>query len=59
MAELTFMSADSHGIERGDLWVERLDRKFKDDAPRVIQNPDKNGPTWVFINKDLSALWRS
>jgi uncharacterized protein len=56
MAELTFMSADSHVMERGDLWVERLDRKFQDDAPRVIQNPDKNGPTWVFINKDLPAF---
>ena len=31
------ISADSHMMEPGDLWVERLDQKFRDDAPRVIK----------------------
>jgi len=31
------ISADSHMMEPPDLWQERLDKKYKDRAPKVIQ----------------------
>jgi predicted TIM-barrel fold metal-dependent hydrolase len=40
---LRIVSADSHMIEPADLWVERIDRRFKDRAPRAVTNPDKPG----------------
>jgi len=30
-------------IEPADLWVERIDRRFKDRAPRAVTKPDKPG----------------
>ncbi len=32
------VSADSHVTEPADLWVERLDRKYRDLAPRVVRD---------------------
>jgi len=32
------VSADSHVIEPATLWTERLDKKFQDKAPKVVQN---------------------
>ena len=33
------ISADSHVFEPGDLWLERVDRAFRDRAPRVVELP--------------------
>jgi len=41
MAERGMISADSHVIEPRNLWVERMDKKFRDRAPRVVR--DHNG----------------
>jgi hypothetical protein len=38
MADIRFISADSHMTEPGDLWAERLDHKYRDNAPRVVKN---------------------
>ena len=38
MAEPKLISADSHVNEPGDLWVERIDKRFRDRAPRVVEN---------------------
>ncbi len=46
MSALKVISADSHMMEPGDLWVERLDRKFKDRAPRVIVQGKKEQPVF-------------
>jgi len=35
------ISADSHMMEPANLWVERLDAKYKDDAPRVVKSDNK------------------
>jgi predicted TIM-barrel fold metal-dependent hydrolase len=43
------VSADSHMMEPADLWQERLDRRFRDRAPRVIENPRKDGPRYLFV----------
>ncbi|MCE2391715.1 MAG: amidohydrolase [Proteobacteria bacterium] len=33
------ISADSHVFEPGDLWLRRVDRAFRDRAPRVVELP--------------------
>ena len=40
MAELQLISSDSHVSEPPDLWVERIDSKYRDRAPRVVLNPE-------------------
>jgi len=47
MANLRVVSADSHMMEPADLWQARLDKKFKDRAPKVIENPKKPGLIFV------------
>src|ERR1700736_350987 len=41
MAAKYVISADSHMMEPANLWVERLDAKYKDDAPRVVKSDNK------------------
>lgn len=43
MDTLHVISADSHMTEPPDLWTSRLDTRFQDRAPRVIQDTDKPG----------------
>jgi predicted TIM-barrel fold metal-dependent hydrolase len=51
MAAQQVISADSHMMEPANLWVERLDKKFGDNAPRVIKSEGKGG--FVFIAPGL------
>jgi hypothetical protein len=37
-----YVSADSHVVEPGELWVTRMDKRFRDNAPRVEPRPDGN-----------------
>jgi predicted TIM-barrel fold metal-dependent hydrolase len=37
---LQLISSDSHVSEPPDLWVERLDIKYRDRAPRLVLNPE-------------------
>ena len=46
------ISADSHVIEPRNLWVERVDKAFRDRAPRVVQNPGSLKGEW-FICEGL------
>jgi predicted TIM-barrel fold metal-dependent hydrolase len=49
MAELQLISSDSHVSEPLDLWVERLDIKYRDRAPKVVVNPDgQEGAYFVY-----------
>ena len=41
------ISADSHMTEPATLWVDRLDEKFKDRAPKVIKQEGRAG--YVFV----------
>ncbi len=50
------VSADSHVMEPGDLWQERLDKRFRDRSPRVIENPEKQGPRWLFAVEGASPF---
>jgi predicted TIM-barrel fold metal-dependent hydrolase len=50
------ISADSHMTEPADLWVERLDRKYRDNAPRVIKNEKPTGPAYLFVGPGIHPL---
>jgi len=39
MAEYKLISADSHVSEPTDLWVERVEKKYRERAPRLAVNP--------------------
>ena len=51
MAKLRVVSADSHMMEPADLWVERLDKKFRDRAPKVVK--DQNKPGYQFVAEGI------
>lgn len=44
-----FVSSDSHIIEPPDLWLERIDRAFRDRAPHVVR--EEKGDWWVIDGK--------
>ncbi len=54
MAANHVISADSHMMEPANLWVDRLDQKFQDRAPRVIRKEGKGG--YVFVGPGLSPF---
>jgi predicted TIM-barrel fold metal-dependent hydrolase len=42
------ISADSHMCEPPNLWIERIDHRFRDRAPRVVKDPDgKKGSFFI------------
>ena len=48
MTDAAIFSADSHTMEPADLWAQRIDRGFRDRAPRVITNyQEKKGSFFV------------
>jgi uncharacterized protein len=47
MTEQRIISADSHVMEPANLWQERLDRNFRDQAPRVVKNEGRAGYSFV------------
>ena len=51
MVQQLVISADSHMMEPANLWVDRLDEKFRDKAPRVIKGEGKAG--YIFVAPDL------
>jgi predicted TIM-barrel fold metal-dependent hydrolase len=50
----TLISADSHVTEPADLWCERLDRKYRDRAPRVIR--DYGRDRYLFVAPGVSPF---
>ena len=55
MAGHGVVSADSHVTEPADLWQERLDRRYRDRAPHVVENPGA-GPRWLFLAEGTAAV---
>jgi len=45
MDNISIVSADSHVVEPADLWVERIDRKYREAAPRIVQQDGK----WLIV----------
>jgi predicted TIM-barrel fold metal-dependent hydrolase len=60
MADVRVISADSHMVEPGDLWIERLDNKYRDNAPRVVRREGNTGlavsAPFVFVGPGLHPL---
>ncbi len=55
MAQAPIFSADSHTMEPADLWTQRMDRTWRDRAPRVINNYEgKKGS--VFVAEGLTPF---
>ncbi|TMA60414.1 MAG: hypothetical protein E6J80_02190 [Deltaproteobacteria bacterium] len=50
------ISADSHMTGPGDLWVERLDGKYRDNAPRVIKSEKSGGAPYLFVGPGFHPL---
>ena len=46
MDNLTIISADSHMVEPPNLWVDRIDRKYRDRAPHTVKNYKGNEGEW-------------
>jgi predicted TIM-barrel fold metal-dependent hydrolase len=47
MSSLGLISSDSHIVEPPDLWTERIERSFRERAPRVVREP---GGDWWYID---------
>jgi predicted TIM-barrel fold metal-dependent hydrolase len=41
------ISADSHIVETPDWWAERVDRRYRDQVPRIVENEDGSGHTII------------
>src|SRR5215831_2448703 len=54
MPDLRLISADSHVMEPLGFWEERLDQKFRDRAPKVVQRPDGKG--LLFTAPDINPF---
>ena len=51
MADYRVISADSHFVEPPKMWVERLDRRFRDRAPHTVRGLNgKDGEFFVCEN---------
>jgi hypothetical protein len=59
------VSSDSHVVEPAELWTDRLDRRFREQAPKVIKNEGRPGYSFVapgvvpFPVASISATGRS
>jgi predicted TIM-barrel fold metal-dependent hydrolase len=56
MGEVKLISADSHVNEPGDLWVERIDKSFRERAPRVVENPPGQRPGAYLILEGVGPV---
>ncbi|MGH8066848.1 MAG: amidohydrolase family protein [Candidatus Entotheonellia bacterium] len=56
MDERKLVSADSHVNEPGDLWVERMDKVFRDRAPRVVDNLPGRQPGSYLVLEDIPPI---
>lgn len=48
MTKLKVISADSHVLEPDNFWVDRVDQKFRDRAPKVVERTDGK-PGYVLV----------
>ena len=47
--KVMLMSADNHIVEPPDLWTSRIEKKFRDRAPHVVQGDDHD---WWYVEGD-------
>jgi predicted TIM-barrel fold metal-dependent hydrolase len=56
MTETMLISADSHVNEPGDLWVERMDKSFRERAPRVVDNLPGRQPGSYLVLEGIAPI---
>jgi len=56
MATCKLVSADSHVNEPAELWVERIDRKFRERAPRIVDNIPARPPGSYLVLEDIPPV---
>ena len=56
MVERNLISADSHVNEPSNLWVEGIDKEFRDRAPRVVDNPPGQRPGSYMILEGVPPI---
>ncbi len=54
MSEYRIISSDSHVIEPEDLWEERIDKRFRDRAPRLHHQEDAD--QWICDGMSFGAI---
>ncbi len=55
MAEYRLISADSHFVEPPTMWAERVDKKFRDRAPRTIKGLNGLAGEW-FVCENITPM---
>ena len=57
MTDYKLISADSHVSEPTDLWAERVEKKYRERAPRLMTNPtDPNGAYFYYEGYPLHPI---
>jgi predicted TIM-barrel fold metal-dependent hydrolase len=56
MAICKLISADSHVNEPAGLWLERIDRKFRERAPRIVDNLPGRPPGSYLVLEDIPPV---
>jgi predicted TIM-barrel fold metal-dependent hydrolase len=49
MADYKMISTDSHVIEPRHMWEERIDKEFRDRAPKWVMNPEGREGEWLIV----------
>ena len=55
MAQYRLISADSHMCEPPNLWVDRIDQKYRDRAPRTVKGYNGKEGEW-FVCENISPI---
>ena len=55
MADYNLISADSHFVEPPTMWAERVDRKFRDRAPKTVVGLDGRQGEW-FVCENITPM---
>lgn len=55
MAQDKLISADSHFVEPPNMWVERMDKKFRDRAPHTVKGLNGREGEW-FVCENISPM---
>ena len=55
MSEYTLISADSHFVEPPNMWAERMDKKFRDRAPRTVKGLNGRAGEW-FVCENITPM---
>ena len=53
--EFRIISGDSHFVEPPNMWAERMDKKFRDRAPRTVKGLNGRDGEW-FVCENITPM---